>query len=255
MVLDECPSRTSTLVDVGEGKFSGMFAPLNSGMPPKRRALMAASLALHALVFAWLLRVPEPLLLNPTSVALGKNGRVVSQLYFPTPSPDDSDTSSPRHATEQYRHQRFGHEKLILNQNLAKLPKPPVMLAPSAAEDKSQTPTLSSLGHGAPAGLPYGTLPGGPIYGDEIRPALPVATVDPVVYPWELPEAEGNVVVEITIDERGDIVRKSILHSMGPKLDERFLAALDKWRFNPATRNGAAIASKQDAVFHFKARG
>ncbi|MGB8730257.1 MAG: energy transducer TonB, partial [Candidatus Sulfotelmatobacter sp.] len=114
---------------------------------------------------------------------------------------------------------------------------------------------LSKLGHGAPAGLPYGTLPGGPVFGDEIRPALPVATVDPVVYPWELPESEGNVVVEITIDERGEIVRKTVLHSMGAKLDEKFLAALENWRFQPAMRNGVAIASKQDAIFHFRARG
>jgi len=93
------------------------------------------------------------------------------------------------------------------------------------------------------------------VYGNEIRPALPVYTADPVVYPWELPESEGNVVVEITIDERGEIVSKTILHSMGPKLDEKFLAALENWRFQPATRNGVAIASKQDAVFHFRARG
>jgi hypothetical protein len=42
---------------------------------------------------------------------------------------------------------------------------------------------------------------------------------------------------------------------MGPKLDEKFLAALENWHFQPATRNGVAIASKQDAIFHFRARG
>lgn len=219
--------------------------------------MLAASLVLHALLFAWLLRVPNPQLLNPSAVALGRNGKLVTQIYFPTQSPDDSSTSSPDRATERYRHQRLGHEKLILKQNaaLAKLPLPQAPLSLSAVEDKAESATLSNLGHGAPAGLPYGSLPGGPIYGDEVRPALPVATVDPVVYPWELPASEGNVVVEITIDERGAIVRKTILHSMGTKLDEKFLAALDSWRFQPATRNGVAIASKQDAIFHFRARG
>jgi protein TonB len=62
-------------------------------------------------------------------------------------------------------------------------------------------------------------------------------------------------VVEITIDERGDIVRKTVLQSLGPKLDEKVMAALESWHFNPATRNGIAIASKQDAIFHFRARG
>ncbi|MFZ1049261.1 MAG: TonB family protein [Candidatus Sulfotelmatobacter sp.] len=178
-------------------------------------------------------------------------------MYFPTQAPDDSATSSPDRATEVYRRQRLGHEKLILKQNaaVAKLPLPQAPITPSSAEDKSKTATLSSLGHGAPAGLPYGTRPGGPVFGDEIRPALPVATVDPVIYPWELPDSEGNVVVEITIDERGEIVRKTVLHSMGLKLDEKFLAALENWHFHPATRNGVAIASKQDAIFHFRARG
>jgi TonB family protein len=234
-----------------------MFTQLDSRRSNSEWRVRASSLVLHGLLFAWLLHTPEPRLLNPTSVALGHNGKLLTRVYFPTDSPDDSTTSSPNHATEIYRHQRLGHQKLILKPNtaLAKLPLPQAPLSPSSAEDQSKTPTLSNLGHGAPAGLPYGSLPGGPVYGDEVRPALPVATVDPVVYPWELPDAEGNVVVEITIDERGEIVRKTVIHSMGPKLDEKFLAALENWRFQPATRNGVAIASKQDAIFHYRARG
>jgi outer membrane biosynthesis protein TonB len=42
---------------------------------------------------------------------------------------------------------------------------------------------------------------------------------------------------------------------MGSKLDQKVLAALENWRFQPATHNGVAIASKQDAIFHFHARG
>jgi TonB family protein len=234
-----------------------MFTDLKAGESKNQPRTLTLSLALHGLLFAWLLHTPEPRLLNPSSVALGRNGQLLTPIYFPTDSPDNSSTSSPDRATEVYRHQRLGHEKLILKQNvaLAKLPLPQVPINPSQAEDKSKAATLSKQGHGAPAGLPYGTLPGGPVFGDEIRPALPVATVDPVVYPWELPESEGNVVVEITIDERGEIVRKTVLHSMGAKLDEKFLAALENWRFQPAMRNGVAIASKQDAIFHFRARG
>ncbi len=234
-----------------------MFTQINAGGSKSQSRSLTLSLALHGLLFAWLLHTPEPRLLNPSSVSLGRNGSLLTPIYFPTDSPDNSATSSPDRATEVYRRQRLGHEKLILKQNtaLAKLPLPQAPVAPSTAEDKSKTATLSKLGHGAPAGLPYGTLPGGPVFGDEIRPALPVATVDPVAYPWELPESEGNVVVEITIDERGEIVRKTVLHSMGAKLDEKFLAALENWRFQPAMRNGVAIASKQDAIFHFRARG
>lgn len=234
-----------------------MFTQINLRTATRQRRALAASLALHALLLGWLLHSPEPQLINPTSIAVGRNGRVLTQIYWPTQAPDDSTTASSDRATEVYRHQRLGHDKLILErtQKAAKLSPPVVVLPPSGAEDNAQTATLSRAGHGATAGLPYGTLPGGPVYGDEIRPALPVTTSDPVALPWELPESEGRVVVEITIDERGKIIRKTVLESMGPKLDQKVLAALESWHFQPAMQNGVAIASKQDAIFHFHARG
>ncbi|HWJ46081.1 MAG TPA: energy transducer TonB [Candidatus Udaeobacter sp.] len=128
-------------------------------------------------------------------------------------------------------------------------------VARAEQQDKSETQTLFVLGHGAQAGLPYGTLTRGQLYGDEIRPALPVATSDPVVYPWQLPTAPGNEVIEITIDERGEIVSKTVLQSLGPEIDSKCLAALENWHFHPATRNGSPIPSKQDAIFPFRARG
>ncbi len=233
-----------------------MFAQPNPGTSKQRRVL-AASLALHGLLFAWLLYTPEPQLLMPSSIAIGRNGKVIAHLYFPTQSPDDSTTSSPDSATQVYRRQRMGHEKLTWKPTpaQAKLPAPSVPLTLSGAEDDSKTATLSKLGHGEPAGLPYGSVPGGPVYGDEIRPALPIATSDPVVYPWQWPDSEGKVVIEITIDERGEIVRKTVLQSLGPAIDDKCLAALENWRFQPATRNGAPIPSKQDAIFPFRARG
>ncbi len=233
-----------------------MFAQLNPAGRKSQRRILMGSIAFHSLLFAWLLHAPEPQLLTASSVAVGQNGKVVTQLYFPTQSADVSATSSPDHATEIYRHQRLGHRKLAWTPTSVhpKLPLP-TPLTPSGAEDDSKTATLSKLGHGAPAGLPYGGLPGGPVYGDEIRPALPITTSDPVVYPWQRPESEGKEVIEITIDERGEIVRKKVLQSLGPEIDEKCLAALDNWHFQPATHNGVPIPSKQDAIFPFKARG
>jgi TonB family protein len=234
-----------------------MFAQLNSAGSKGQSRVLAGSLALHALLLAWLLHASEPQLLTASSVAVGRNGKVVTELYFPTQSPDDSSTSSPDRATEKYQHQRLGHQKLAWKPTSAqpKLPMPTVPLTPSEAEDNSKTATLSKLGHGALAGLPYGSVPGGPVYGDEIRPALPVTTSDPVVYPWQRPTSEGKEIIEITIDERGEIVRKTVLQSLGPDIDEKCLAALENWHFQPATHNGVPIPSKQDAIFPFKARG
>lgn len=233
-----------------------MFAQLNPGSSRQRKVL-TGSLALHGLFLAWLLHTPEPQLLMPSSVAIGRNGKVVAHLYFPTQKPDDSTTSSSDSASEAYRHQRLGHEKLTWKPTATqpKLPLPSAPLIPSGAEDEAKTATLSKLGHGAPAGLPYGSMPGGPVYGDELRPALPIATADPVIYPWQRPLSEGKVIIEITIDERGEIVRKTVLQSLGAEIDNKCLAALESWRFQPATRNGSPIASKQDAIFPFKARG
>jgi TonB family protein len=233
-----------------------MFSQLNPVTVRPQRWLRWASLAVHGLLLAWLLHSPEPMLLNPVSVALGHNGKSVTRLYWDSKSVDDSTHSSAEDATERYRHQRLAQTKLQWKSpaQLAKL-SPQLPLARTEKEDNSQTQTLSALGHGAQAGLPYGTLTRGQLYGEEIRPALPVSTSDPVAYPWELPDSEGNVVVEITIDERGEITSKTVLQSLGPKLDDRVLVALGNWHFHPATRNGSPIPSKQDAIFHFRARG
>lgn len=218
--------------------------------------VLGASVVLHGALLAWLLHAPEPQLLNPVSVALGQNGKSVTRLYWSSKNPDDSDHSSSDLAKQRYRHERFS-KKLTFKASaqLPKLPAPQTPLARAEAEDNSQTQTLSALGHGSQAGLPYGTLTHGQLYGDEIRPALPIATSDPVVWPWQLPVSPGNEVIEITIDERGEIVRKTVLQSLGTDIDTKCLAALENWHFHPATKNGSPIPSKQDAIFPFRARG
>lgn len=234
-----------------------MFAQLKPVNARRQRWLRTGSLAFHGILLVWLLHSPEPQLLNPVSVAMGENGKSLTRLYWPSKSLDDSNQSSSDKATEHYSHQRLSHDKLTFQ---APVPPPRQAvpqnpLAPTNAEDDSKTQTLSASGHGAQAGATYGSLNSGPFFGNEVRPALPVTTSDPVAYPWELPDFEGNVVVEIVIDTHGDIVGKKVLQSLGPKIDEKVLLALDNWHFQPATRNGAPIASKQDAVFHFHASG
>ena len=233
-----------------------MFTQLNSAVAHRQRWLRATSVALHALILAWLLHAPEPQLLNPVSVALGQNGTSVTRLYWSSKHPDDSSHSSSDLATQRYKNQRLG-QKLTWKAppKLAMLPAPETPVAPAQAQDNAKTQTLSALGHGAQAGMTYGTLSRGQLFGDEVRPALPIATSDPVVYPWQLPTYPGNEVIEITIDERGEITNKTVLQSLGPDIDQKCLAALENWHFHPATRNGAPISSKQDAIFPFRARG
>ena len=203
-----------------------------------------------------MLHAPAPRLLTPNSIALGQNGTSVTRLFWSSKNPDDSTHSSSDLAIQRYKRERLGRK--LTFKAPAYLPMPPAPQTPVARaeeQDQSKMQTLSALGHGAQAGLPYGTLRQGQLYGDEIRPALPVATSDPVVYPWQLPTIAGNEVIEITIDERGEIVSKTVLQSLGPEIDSKCLAALENWHFHPATRNGSPIPSKQDAIFPFHARG
>jgi len=67
----------------------------------------------------------------------------------------------------------------------------------------------------------------------------------------ELAGIQGDVVIEITIDDAGNIVEMKVVRSLGTVIDQKVLAALRNWRFRPATRDGAAIASKQDVYYHF----
>lgn len=232
-----------------------MFAQLNPATVARQRWVRFGSVAIHALILAWMLHAPEPIKLNPNSVALGRNGTSVTRLYWSSKNPDNSSHSSSDLATQRYKHQRLGQKLAFQAPAQPKLPVAETALARADIADDSKTQTLSANGHGAQAGLPYGTLRSGQFYGDEIRPALPATTSDPVVYPWQLPSAPGNEVIEITIDERGEITKKTVLQSLGPDIDNKCLAALENWHFHPATRNGVPIASKQDAIFPFRARG
>jgi hypothetical protein len=233
-----------------------MFSQLNPANVRRERWARLGSITVHGVLLAWFLHSPTPRLLTAASVALGQNGSSVTRLYFSSKTPDNSSHSSPDVATERYHHQRLG-EKLTWKTapKSSKLWSTQTPVAKAEAADNSKTQTLSAQGHGAQAGQLYGTLMQGPFWGDEIRPALPTTTSDPVVWPWQLPDRPGNEVIEITIDERGEIVNKTVLQSLGPDIDNKCLAALENWHFHPATRNGTPIPSKQDAIFPFRARG
>jgi hypothetical protein len=124
-----------------------MFGQPNAEGSRKQRGLTAASVALHALLLAWLVHTPAPLLLTASSVTLGRNGNSATRVYWPTPTPDDSKASSPMTATQVYRRQRLGHEKLIWKNTFhyPKLPLPPTSLSQSGVEDQAKAATLSNL--------------------------------------------------------------------------------------------------------------
>lgn len=213
-----------------------MFASVQN---PKRQPIITyASVGLHCLLLAWLLHAPPPIFVAPSSVVAGLRGDSVTLLYLPSAA----STTSPKRKPE------IEKSRLAWPKNK----KAAVREVAIDRQDRQGDNTPQQASASMPAGSPFGSLSSGTLYGSEIRPALPMVSVDPVVTPNDLPHGEeGNVIVEITIDEGGNIVQKTVIQSLNPIVDNKVLAALEHWHFQPATRDGVAIASKQDVYYHF----
>lgn len=65
--------------------------------------------------------------------------------------------------------------------------------------------------------------------------------------------AAGDVVLEVTIDAEGRIAAATLARGLGAPIDQAVLAMVQaQWTFAPATRNGVAIASEQELLFHYE---
>jgi protein TonB len=62
--------------------------------------------------------------------------------------------------------------------------------------------------------------------------------------------AQGLVIIEATIDERGNVVRAQVLKSI-PLLDDAALAAVRQWKFTPTLLNGIAIPIVMTVTVNF----
>jgi TonB family protein len=217
-----------------------MFPQLHIGFPKQQAWALCASLAVHVALAAWLFHRPAPTFIAPSSVAFGQNGTSVTNVYWLHVHAGRVNSTASHSSGPQPLHW---------------MPPPRKTQAPELAS--TTTPVADDspgdVTQARSAGFPLGTLYEGPAIGDEVRPALPFVYPDPVVDRADLAGiAEGDVIIEITIDERGNIVEKIVLRSMGPAIDAKVLAALENWRFRPATRNGVPIPSKQDVYYHFR---
>ena len=215
-----------------------MFQQLPQGMAVRWRAALAASTATHLLGLSLLLWQPAPAFVRPQAVVAGAGGISVTALYLPyqrgvrSQPATERRISLPASKVKPLRHLRS-----------------PAPLKADLKADKDQPGDALQT---ARAGSAYGSLADGPSEGREIRPALPVIFVNPEVSRSELPpNVQGDVVVEVTIDARGNIVEKRILQRIGYGIDEKVLAALEGWRFTPATQDGVPISSQHDIHFHF----
>jgi protein TonB len=106
--------------------------------------------------------------------------------------------------------------------------------------------------HDSHAGSPLGTMIDGPITGHEVHVAYPTVYPDPPVDRSELPhDLVGDVVIEVTIDSAGNVVDTKIVQAIGHGIDEKIESTLRRWHYQPATLDGAPVASRHDVHFHF----
>ena len=181
----------------------------------RRSASLLASLLIHCgAVYLWLHRAP--VFVKPSSAAWGQHGLSEQVTYFPS--------------------------RQELKAATKKTPLSFQAKAVLARENPEKTV--------ARAGTEYGSV--GSTSGTEARPALPLVFPDPAIFPWQVPKGlQGDVIVEVTIDEQGAVTETRLLQSLEPGIDEKVVATVRNWRFKPATVDGVAISSRQDVHFHY----
>jgi protein TonB len=174
----------------------------------------------------------------------------------PAPAPEPIIAPAPEVAEIQPAPQPAPVEPIILPK-----PKPaPPPIAAAAAREPSPRTTAAHQPEGvapvqearlepsAPASLPPPTVtvvPPSPIGGSMAKPAYP-------------PEAmrrrlQGTVLLHIDVAASGVPTAAVVVRSSGyPLLDDAAVAGVLKWRFNPASRGGQAVASAIDHAVEFR---
>jgi protein TonB len=213
-----------------------MFLQINVTHSRRRTTCLSVSIGLHCVFLAWLLHSASPTFVAPSSIMGGERGSQITHLYW---------QGAAAQSVEEPRQERL----TLTPARNRKKQSPPV---PAKFAVENGIAEARETEPGKPAGSPYGSLSEGTLTGYEVRPALPFVTPDPIVNSGDLPaNAEGNVIIEITIDEQGNVVEAFVEQGLGPVVDAKVLTAVRDWRFRPATKNGIAIASKQDVYYHF----
>jgi TonB family protein len=190
----------------------------------------------HGLVLLALCWPTTPVFVKPTSLAYGEGGSatpVSVVLYVPSDLRVAEQDHSPS-LSLPVSAQKTQRTKVRKRHNILQEEKP----------DSAET------------GSELGSAYEGSTSGDDVKPAIPLVFPDLKIQRSELPSGvQGEVVVEITIDADGNVIEEKVLKGLGYGIDERVIAVLRRWRFRPATRNGVAIPSKQDALFRYPSEG
>jgi TonB family protein len=230
-----------------------MFGQLQDENRKRRVSVTSASVALHGALLAWLLHAPEAIFVAPSSVRFGEPTGSVTQLYWPEHPSDHGDAGAAQ--TKSAATPQPAKKRLTFPLSAKAAKRKADQSSPQPGPDQPAAAASNQPNQPAPAGSRYGSLSSGPAWGPEVRPALWASGADPVITSTDLAGIrEGNVVIEITIDDQGNVIETRVMESLSPLVDQKVTQALVRWHFRPATRDGVAIASKQDVYYHYPVR-
>ena len=198
---------------------------------------MMLSFALQLAVLAALGYEAAPIFVTPSDAQLGIPGSsgslsivYVAPVGAEQPKPEDDKS------------------RLTLQAAAAKKPKPP------KPQPKHEEAAVADNGaeQTARGGSPFGRVPGSPFTTDEVIPAFPDVYPDPPISRADLPVGvTGDVIVEVTIDPRGNVTATKLMQGIGYGIEQKVLDVLQRWHFHPATRDGVTIASQHIVHFHY----
>ncbi len=193
------------------------------------------SIVVHLLAIAALIYRPAPRFLkaSPSLRGAGGRGNVIALA-----TPGVSALAAPPRA-EQEEPRRLTPPR---KSRAAKAAPPP---ARAVASDPQ------ALLPGMP-GFVLGSLTDGFASNHDVRAAISIVAPDPPIARSKLPQwIRGDVIVEVTIDEQGNVIATKVLQTVGFGLDQVIVETLRQWRYIPARVDGVAVASREDVHFHF----
>lgn len=216
-----------------------MFTQIQwSGRQRWNRALLA-SFAVHGLLLFLLIYRSNAIFVTPSDVDLGIKGSSgsVSIVYLAPVGPEKSQST---------------REEQAPSLRAALAPQPKVHKSAARTRQTDQPTRDDAPVQTARGGSPYGRVPGSPIMGDEVVPALPEVFPDPPVSRSDIPAGvQGDVIVEVTIDAQGNVVQTKLLQGSGYGIEQKVLSVLPRWHFRPASKDGVTIASQHIVYFHY----
>jgi TonB family protein len=109
-----------------------------------------------------------------------------------------------------------------------------------AAEQAERDRKLIAERAAAPVKAPDGSVAW--YVGGDVLPPEAIRKVDPV-YPPALREqqAEGFCIVEVVVDEEGNVAYANAVFGKNPEVSKAAVAAIRQWKFKPAMREGKPV--------------